>query len=71
MMGKEAMAAAGQFGEAQDAPRPWMSFPFQDRPDWWWAIEIDSKPAFEILATLEDYNRFVGVKKAVCSGVVF
>jgi hypothetical protein len=53
------------YGQGARAVRPWMKFRFDDRPDWWWAVELDSTPAFVRLAALDDYNAFVGPPTAV------
>ncbi len=62
---KDARAERDEYGFGARAVRPWMRFRFDDRPEWWWAVELDSKPAFKCLAALDDYNAFVGPPKAV------
>lgn len=62
---KEAAAGSDRYGDGAAAVRPFMKFKLVDRPDWWWTVELDLKCAFQILAPLDVYNEFVGVKGAV------
>lgn len=53
-----------------DGIRPFMRFRFSERPDWWWAEELDCKYAFKLLITLDEYNRSIGVPGAVRRQIV-